>query len=951
MKKFLHLAFALLLGVQFVNAQSAPPSSLAGEELKTWLRTNWYDGKRIVLDYGTARGKMYNYIDNYNNTVTCVYSGYQESKAYSETSTSTAVGNINCEHTVPQSWFDEAVRMRSDIHHLFPTYIQWNSDRGSDPFAEIPDNQTTKWVRGSNSQSGIPTANIDEYSEDGPGKYEPREDHKGNVARAIFYFYTMHANERFDAGKNSISAAADINTLYQWHLQDPVDARERERNNRVEVSQGNRNPYIDYPDLVAKAWNFTPAVCEATTQITSLNLTTASPVSLKATWTNGNGNGRLVVIREGAAVDFTPSGSYTGINTDFSLAADKGNGHKIVYGAGGSDVTVTGLKANTTYHVQAFEYCASSATYVTANAPAQSITTPDYTCTGVPTLPTAVAATGITKNSFSLSWTAGGGDGRLVVLRKGEPVNFKPANDTRYTGANADFSLASTLSGDNKLIYVGAGNSITVTGLEPGAIYYAQIFESCSNGYVYATEGAPSYGVTTEAATTNPPVGNGNAIAIQDFNGTATDGWAVTSGFSKSSDNTGNPSGQRVRSGSSHQVSATTSTLEFASVDVTGKTGVYVELYNSSVSVSAGNGIEASDYLEVYVALNGGAFPAAPEIKITGDQSDNNVRYGMDGTAVIATAAGTPFTRTFIKADGEAGDIAASIAPSKLQVSIPDGTTSVKLKLMVKTGSSANEVWCIDDVGLYAAAATVDCDDNALENIAGENKAVCADQVVTIGAAAAQGYTYTWSPAAGLSDANVANPTVSTAVGGAYTYTVTATNGTCSYQDEVTVTVSAALAKPTITRNNQELTASVDGDVYEWLKDNKVIAGATSKIFSVTESGTYTVRVRNGENCYSEYSEGLEVVLQPNALPDAAEAGISIFPNPTQGKLLLTTKQPLHSVQVNVLNALGQVVLSKQLPVWQKQQELNLQHLPQGMYFIHINSTHVQAIQRIVLAK
>ena len=239
----------------------APPTNLSGVALRTWYIDNWYTSKRVELSYAAARAKMYNYADNYNNLVTCVYSGYQETVPYSFTNASTTVvSRINCEHTVPQSWFNQTVRMRSDMHHLFPTYDTWNNLRGSDPYADIPDATTQTWMRGLVSQATIPMANINEWSEDTNTQFEPREDHKGNVARAVFYFYTMHANqpELINTGHNNIGSAGDINTLYAWHLADPVDAHEIERNNRVAASQGNFNPYIAYPGTLATAWGLAP---------------------------------------------------------------------------------------------------------------------------------------------------------------------------------------------------------------------------------------------------------------------------------------------------------------------------------------------------------------------------------------------------------------------------------------------------------------------------------------------------------------------------------------------------------------------------------------------------------------------------------------------------------------------------------------------------------------------
>ena len=246
----------MLLAVQ-MYAQTIP-SNLTGEELRDWLKENYYDSEHTTLGYSTARKYMYNYIDNHDNTITCVYSGYEKSWTYGGTGTNPSP--INCEHTVPQSFFDKSEPMRSDIHHLFPTYSNWNSIRSNYPFDEIDDDETTKWIYLDDSQSSIPTSNIDAYSEYKQGVFEPREDHKGNIARAIFYFYTMYPTEAGD-----ISDVADIDVLYTWHLEDPVDEDEIERNDLIEEYQGNRNPYIDYPDIVDEAWDINDSSDDETT--------------------------------------------------------------------------------------------------------------------------------------------------------------------------------------------------------------------------------------------------------------------------------------------------------------------------------------------------------------------------------------------------------------------------------------------------------------------------------------------------------------------------------------------------------------------------------------------------------------------------------------------------------------------------------------------------------------
>ena len=226
-----------------------PPATLTGSALRTWLKRNTFDGQHTQLGYSEARRRMYNFIDNQNNSIEGVYSGFRRSWRAGGTGTNPMP--INAEHTVPQSFFGRSEPMRSDIHHLFPTFNNWNSERSNHKFAEITDSRTTKWIISDRSQSSIPRSNRDGYSESNGSVFEPRESQKGNTARAIFYFYTMYPSQ---AG--AITRVGDLSTLYQWHLDDPVDARERARNSAIAQYQGNRNPYIDTPSLVARAWGF-----------------------------------------------------------------------------------------------------------------------------------------------------------------------------------------------------------------------------------------------------------------------------------------------------------------------------------------------------------------------------------------------------------------------------------------------------------------------------------------------------------------------------------------------------------------------------------------------------------------------------------------------------------------------------------------------------------------------
>lgn len=264
------------------QSQSVLPNLPCGQQTRNWIKSNYFDGKirTSSISYNSARQYMYAYVDNPDSIVTCVYGGYRH--PYNPTTkptnpvqltppsdwrTSLLTGStlmINCEHTVPQSFFNENLPMRGDIHHLFPTYEKWNNDRNNFRFSEIPDATTTLWERDLTSQTTIPTTNINEYSEfgsvNGLPVYEPREDHKGRVARAVLYFFTVYPDAVNAASDTTeIRTVADLATLKQWHERFPPNATDVTRNTRIEQAQGNRNVFVDNPNWIYQAWCLTPS--------------------------------------------------------------------------------------------------------------------------------------------------------------------------------------------------------------------------------------------------------------------------------------------------------------------------------------------------------------------------------------------------------------------------------------------------------------------------------------------------------------------------------------------------------------------------------------------------------------------------------------------------------------------------------------------------------------------
>jgi deoxyribonuclease-1 len=143
--------------------------------------------------------------------------------------------NLNIEHTWPQSKGSKFFPAQGDMHHLYVTSKESNSKRANHPFSIVYQSEWSK-------QGSL--LGIDEKMR---LSFEPVDDHKGNVARAMFYFSVRY---RKSITKDKEALFRNLNEF------DTLDDNELIRNNKIEKLQGNRNPFIDDEFLIEQIDNF-----------------------------------------------------------------------------------------------------------------------------------------------------------------------------------------------------------------------------------------------------------------------------------------------------------------------------------------------------------------------------------------------------------------------------------------------------------------------------------------------------------------------------------------------------------------------------------------------------------------------------------------------------------------------------------------------------------------------
>ena len=243
-------------------------STNANDDLRKTLCTIISTGYTSI-GYSSLQSQMYaassnptDFINGSDKTMEDIYSSKPYKSNDNGSSASTCGTGWNKEHTVPQSWFNEQSPMKSDAFHVYPTDIRMNSLRSSYPYGE---NNAAKgcatWGYGSVGTSTFPGYTGTVFD---PGEGGEHGSYKGDLARTYFYMVTRYRTTNFTSGSGSTSftysgGVADLtdymkNLMLKWHREDPVSEKELKRNNAIYAHQHNRNPFIDYPELVEYIW-------------------------------------------------------------------------------------------------------------------------------------------------------------------------------------------------------------------------------------------------------------------------------------------------------------------------------------------------------------------------------------------------------------------------------------------------------------------------------------------------------------------------------------------------------------------------------------------------------------------------------------------------------------------------------------------------------------------------
>ena len=440
----------------------------------------------------------------------------------------------NREHSIPKSW--RGGTKYSDAHIVVPTDGYVNNRRGNYPFGEVG---SSSYVS-DNSFSKLGTCVTSGYS---GTVFEPNDEYKGDFARIYFYAATRYYSQCGSWSGNGFSGSFPHLDewvrvmMLRWHELDPVSEKEINRNDAVYASkQGNRNPFVDYPELVELIFGnstSTPFNPGSATQSAVLESPVADEIIDMGAVSLAQENAQVsknVMIKgrdmsENLTLSLSGNGYFTITPTTLSAAeANEGKNVQVTYApkvsgnheailtiAGGgmsrsvavtlkgyatedfmalkaTNMTPTQFQANWSRHSQATDY--ELAVWYNEGGAQQSQTILDVNfADGVPS--------GWSKTGFT------GSENNAVRLASG-------SNDGVVTTPAIDLSSASTLTvtcspyktSDNSVLYILVdGNEVAQVDCAAGAVTQEISLEPATQQSTISFKAAKSHRVYLQSAT------------------------------------------------------------------------------------------------------------------------------------------------------------------------------------------------------------------------------------------------------------------------------------------------------------------------------------------------------------------------------------------------------------------------------------------------------------------
>ncbi|WP_207494851.1 fibronectin type III domain-containing protein [Aridibaculum aurantiacum] len=366
-----------------------------------------------------------------------------------------------------------------------------------------------------------------------------------------------------------------------------------------------------------------------TVEASNVIITNITSNQATITCTKGNGDRRIILVREGSPVDALPVNLvHYSAHANFGVGSQVGTGNYAVYYNTGNTITVNNLSPEKTYHVAVVEANGANNPVYLTTAPA----TGSFFTTLKPTIPASnMTFTSVDGASMDLSWTTGNGTRRIVIARAGAPVSAVPVDGTNYTASSTLTSGQEILPGEY-VVTNSTASSLQLKGLAPNTVYHFAVFEyTISSGLNYYLT---SQFLASSRSTSVTPALAASNVVISD----------VTSNSAKITWTNGDGGRRLVIAKAGSSVDATLNNLTYYTPNLIFGSGNHLGNGNFSIYSSTGNtatvtGLQPNtQYHFAVYEYNGNNNPVYLQTAVPRSSTTTEVRPTQPCTAAVISA-------------------------------------------------------------------------------------------------------------------------------------------------------------------------------------------------------------------------------------------------------------------------------------------------------------------------